>query len=66
MHLIKELKNGIEILVGQGSVHKYLGGGLGKMEGAKKVLSCRKGGQKVFSSKWGVKKVWSNWKYNES
>ena len=27
-----------------GSVHKYLGGGLGKMEGAKKVLSYRKGG----------------------
>ena len=38
------------------SVHKYFvwGGGLGKMEGAKKVLSCWKGeGQKVFHSKGG-------------
>ena len=41
-----------------GSVHKYFGGGAGKVEGAKKVLSYQKGGdQKVFRSKGGVKKV---------
>ena len=35
-----------------GSVHKYLGGGGGwaKWRGAKKVLSCRKGGTKKFSA----------------
>ena len=32
-----------------GSVHKYLGGRLGKMEGAKNVLSYRKWGTKKFS-----------------
>ena len=32
-----------------GTVHKYFGGGLGKMEGAKKVLSYQKGGTKKFS-----------------
>ena len=51
-----------------GSVHKYFGGGLGKMEGGKKVLSYQKGGgTKRFSLvKGGVKKVWSNWRYNEN
>ena len=51
-----------------GSVHKYFGGGGAGQNGggAKKVLSCQKGGTKKFSVvKGGVKKVWSNWKYNE-
>ena len=39
-----------------GSVHKYFGGGLGKMEGAKTVLSYQKGDQNVFCSKGGSKK----------
>ena len=41
-----------------GSVHKYFGGGgLGKMEGAKNVLSYQKGGTKKFSLvKGGSKK----------
>ena len=46
-----------------GSVHKYLGGGGAGQNGggAKKVLSCRKGGTKKFSAvNRGVKKVWSN------
>ena len=61
MHLIKELENGIKILVGQGSVHKYLGVGLGKMEGGQKVLSCRKGGVKKFSAvNGGSKKFGQN------
>ena len=40
-----------------GSVHKYLGGGLGKMEGGQKSFELPKGGEpKVFSSKWGGQK----------
>ena len=43
------------------------GGGWAKWRGAKKVLSCQKGGTKKFSAvNGGVKKVWSNWKYNEN
>ena len=44
-------------------INTLVGGGAGQNGGgAKKVLSCRKGGgdQKVFCSKRGVKKVWSN------
>ena len=47
----------MEVKTQLGSVHKYFGGGLGKMEG---------GGAKSFRSKGGGQKVWSNWKYNEN
>ena len=44
-----------------GSVHKYIGGGLGKMEGDPKSFEfLGRVGQNVFCSKGGVKKVWSN------
>ena len=37
-----------EILVGQGSVHKYLGGGAGQNGGGQKSFELPKGGSKSF------------------
>ena len=51
----------------KGSVHKYFGGRLGKMEGGQKSFELPEGGwTKKLSIVKGGQKVWPNWKYNEN
>ena len=50
----------------KGAFINTLVGGLGKVEGAKNVLSYQKGGTKKFSVVKGGQKSLVKWKYNEN